>query len=79
MQERDFKQPKDYKYKLSLGHSDSCNDGHISIKIMNFDKITEKQLIDAFYEQISPEQIETLCDTLLDYVKPSRRRVNRRG
>lgn len=79
MQERDVKQPKDYKYKLSLGHSDSCNDGHISVKIMNFDKITEKQLIDAFYEQISPEQIETLCDTLLDYVKPSRRRVNRRG
>lgn len=53
----DFKQPKDYKYKLSLGYSDSCNDGHISVKIMNFDKITEKQLIDAFYEQISPEQI----------------------
>ena len=75
----DFKQPKDYKYKLSLGHSDSCNDGHISVKIMNFDKITEKQLIDAFYEQISPEQIETMCDTLLDYVRPSRRRVNRRG
>lgn len=69
----DFKQPKDYKYKLSLGHSDSCNDGHISVKI------TEKQLIDAFYEQISPEQIETMCDTLLDYVRPSRRRVNRRG
>lgn len=75
----DFKQPKDYKYKLSLDYSDSCNDGHISVKIMNFDKITEKQLIDAFYEQISPEQIETLCDTLLDYVKPSRRRANRRG
>ena len=70
----DFKQPKDYKYKLSLGHSDSCNDGHISIKIINFDK-----LIDAFYEQISPEQIETMCDTLLDYVRPSRRRANRRG
>ena len=70
----DSKQPKDYKYKLSLGYSDSCNDGHISVKIMNFDKITEKQLIDAFYEQI-----ETMCDTLLDYVRPSRRRVNRRG
>lgn len=75
----DIKQPKDYKDKLSLGYSKNCNDGHISVKIMNFDKITEKQLIDAFYEQISPEQIETMCDTLLDYVRPSRRWVNRRG
>ena len=75
----DVKQPKDYKDKLSLGYSKTCNDGHISVKIMNFDKLTEKQLIDTFYEQLAPSQIEVLCEVLLDYVKPSSRRQSRRG
>lgn len=75
----DVKQPKDYKDKLSLGYSKNCNDGHISVKIINFDKLTEKQLIDAFYEQMALSQIEVLCEVLLDYVKPSSRRQSRRG
>lgn len=75
----DVKQPKDYKDKLSLGYSKNCNDGHISVKIINFDKLTEKQLIDTFYEQLAPSQIEAMCDVLLDYVKTNRRSANRRG